>query len=152
MKNKRNENITHLNTYSEKKTLQEIRQYKRRKFVRMRTSMILIGSLIIIAIASIPLVKNLRATDDFHALHVQATTELEQLEDEKDELEYQVELLEDEEYIAKLARQELNVSKSNEILLNLPEKEETEAEEESEESEEESETNKTLEETATEAE
>ena len=33
--------------------------------------------------------------------------------------------LEDEEYIAKLARHELNVSKPNEILINLPEEEST---------------------------
>lgn len=129
MKNKKRKNITHLDTYSTDKTLDNIRQYKRSKFVRMRTGGIIFVGTILIGLASLPLIKNTRATNEYTQVHAQVVTELEELENEREQLEYQVGLLEDEEYIAKLARQELNVSKPNEILINIPEKEETKSEE-----------------------
>ena len=141
VKNHKNKNVTHLNTYSDNKTLDNIRQYKRNKFVRMRTTGIVFVGLILIALASLPLINNLRATKEYNQVHAQVVDELDVLENERKELEYQVGLLEDEEYIAKLARQELNVSKPNEILINIPEKEETTPEED-ENTEEASETNK----------
>jgi len=129
VKNKKRKNITHLDTYSTDKTLDNIRQYKRSKFVRMRTGGIIFVGTILIGLASLPLIKNTRATNEYTQVHAQVVTELEELENEREQLEYQVGLLEDEEYIAKLARQELNVSKPNEILINIPEKEETKSEE-----------------------
>lgn len=141
VKNHKNKNITHLNTYSDNKTLDNIRQYKRNKFVRMRTTGIVFAGLILIALASLPLINNLRATKEYNQVHAQVVDELDDLETERNELEYQVGLLEDEEYIAKLARQELNVSKPNEILINIPEKEETTPEEDENTEEEASETN-----------
>lgn len=140
VKNHKNKNVTHLNTYSDNKTLDNIRQYKRNKFVRMRTTGIIFVGLILIGLASLPLINNLRATKEYNQVHAQVVDELDVLENERKELEYQVGLLEDEEYIAKLARQELNVSKPNEILINIPEKEETTPEED-ENTEEASETN-----------
>ena len=125
VKNKEKKNITHLNTYSINKTLENIRQYKRDKFVRVRTSAIIFAGIVLIGFASIPLVRNLQAADNFNHVHAQAMTKLEDLEENRESLEYKVGLLEDEEYIAKLARQELNVAKPNEILINIPEKEET---------------------------
>lgn len=141
VKNHKNKNVTHLNTYSDNKTLDNIRQYKRNKFVRMRTTGIVFVGLILIALASLPLINNLRATKEYNQVHAQVVDELDDLETERNELEYQVGLLEDEEYIAKLARQELNVSKPNEILINIPEKEETTPEEGENTEEEASETN-----------
>lgn len=141
VKNHKNKNVTHLNTYSDNKTLDNIRQYKRNKFVRMRTTGIVFVGLILIALASLPLINNLRATKEYNQVHAQVVDELDDLETERNELEYQVGLLEDEEYIAKLARQELNVSKPNEILINIPEKEETTPEEDENTEEEASETN-----------
>lgn len=133
MKNKKDENITHLNTYSINKTLDNIRQYKRNKFVRFRTTGIILTGMVLIGFASIPLIKNLQATENFNQVYAQAITDLEDLETERERLEYQVGLLEDEEYVAKLARQELNVAKPNEILINIPEKEETKANTENDE-------------------
>ena len=128
MKNKLNENITHLNNYSINKTLENIRQYKRKKFVRMRTGLILVTGLTLVGIAGLPLLNNQQKTDEFTQLYAVAASSLEELEQEKEALDYQVGLLEDEEYIAKLARHELNVSKPNEILINLPEEETSEEE------------------------
>lgn len=122
MKQKPNKNITHLNDYSKNKTLENIRQYKRKKLVRMRTGLILVTGLVLVGIAGLPLINNIQKTDEFNQLYTVAASTLEELETKKEQLEYQVTLLEDEEYIAKLARHELNVSKPNEILINLPEK------------------------------
>lgn len=122
MQKSQKKNITHLNNYSINKTLENIRQYKRKKIVRMRTGIILVGGLVLIGVAGLPLLNNNQKTNEFNGLYVEAASTLEELEAEKEQLEYQVGLLEDEEYIAKLARRELNLSKPNEILINLPEK------------------------------
>lgn len=70
-------------------------------------------------------------TKEYTKTHTQVVGELEDLKEEQKQLEYEVSLLEDEEYIAKLARQELNVSKPNEILINIPEKEEAKSDNDS---------------------
>lgn len=126
---KSKENITHLNKYSINKTLDTIRQSKRKKFVRIRTGVILGIGLVLIGIAGFPLIGNTQKTDEFNQLHVEAADTLEELEQEQTELEYEVGLLEDEEYIAKLARDELNLSKPHEVLINLPEEEAIDSEE-----------------------
>lgn len=129
MEKKKTKNITHLNQYSINKTLKNIRQYKRKKIVRIRTGAILVAGLVLIGITGLPLLENIQKTEEYQLLHAEAKTTLENLELEKEQLEYQVTLLEDEEYIAKLARQELNLSKSDEILINLPEDNELEDDE-----------------------
>lgn len=125
---KKTKNITHLNNYSINKTLENIRQYKRKKVVRIRIGTILAVGCVLIGMTGLPLLENIQKTEEYQLLHAEAKTNLENLELEKDQLEYQVTLLEDEEYIAKLARKELNLSKSNEVLINLPEKNEVEDE------------------------
>lgn len=123
MKTENTKNITHLNNYSINKTLENIRQHKRKKFVRVRTGIILVTGLVLIGMTGLPLIENMQKTEEYNQLYVEAASNLETLETEKEQLEYKVALLEDEEYIAKLARQELNLSKPNEILINLPEEE-----------------------------
>lgn len=129
LENKNKKNITHLNKYSVDKTLDNIRKNKRKKFVRIRTGIILAVGLVLIGITGFPLLNNKESTEEFNQLQAQAANNLEELEEERQALEYQVGLLEDEEYVAKLARQELNLSKSDEVLINLPEEEEVDAEE-----------------------
>jgi len=141
VKHTENKNITQLDTYSADKTLDSIRQRKRNRFVRIRTLSILFVGLLLIGFTSMPLINNKRATTEYTKAHAQVVTELEDLEEEREQLEYEVSLLEDEEYIAKLARQELNVSKPNEILINIPEKEETKSDEDSSTEEEKLQTN-----------
>lgn len=113
------------------KTLENIRLFKRKKLVRMRTGIILVTGLVLVGIAGLPLMNNNRKADEFNQLYTLAASTLEDLETEKEQLEYRVTLLEDEEYIAKLARHELNVSKPNEILINLPEEDKASDEEQS---------------------
>lgn len=139
MKKNVNKNITHLNNYSINKTLENIRHYKRKKVVRVRTGVILVTGLILVGFAGLPLLSNQQKTDEFNLLHAEAANSLKDLEKEKENLEYQVGLLEDEEYIAKLARHELNVSKPNEILINLPEEEQSSEDTETQDDKEENE-------------
>lgn len=129
--------ITKLNAYPTKNTLENIREYKRKKAIRRRLTVMIIFSLTLMVLTAIPILKNIRAANKFDSEAAILTEELTAVEEEKSALEYEVALLEDDEYIAKLARKELNLSKANEILINLPEdKEELETEEESEELEE----------------
>ncbi len=60
--------------------------------------------------------------DDAIAL---ARTEKKQAEDKNTQLAYEVKLLQDEEYIAKLARSKYYLSKDGEIIFSLPEDNET---------------------------
>ena len=82
---------------------------------------ILACGIALIGIAGLPSLNNTQKTNEINNQFVEASSKLEDLEEEKKQIEYQVGLLEDEEYIAKLARKELNLSKENEILINLPE-------------------------------
>lgn len=126
--------VTALHAYPKNNTLQNIRLSKRRKVVRRRATAIVIGGLFLIGLTSLPVLRNNQAAGDYQEQAVELAKELEKTETAKKELEYQVSLLEDEEYIAKLARKELNLAKENEILINIPELEEVqkEAQEEAE--------------------
>ncbi len=117
------------------KTLENIRQSKRRRLVRIRSAIILACGIVCIGLAGLPLANNMQKTNEINELHAKAASELETLEDERKQLEYRVSLLEDEEYIAKLARKELNLSKEEEILINLPEADDTQHADELEDSE-----------------
>lgn len=134
MQKTKKDNITHLNKYSLQKTLDNIRNYKRKKVVRIRTTAIVLGGALLIGLVSLPILENNKITEKLQAERVLAEEKLATLESEQAELEYQVGLLEDEEYVAKLARKELNLSKPNEILINLP-VEEKDAEETSDKEE-----------------
>ena len=125
-----NKKITQLNSYSIDNTLENIRIYKRKKTVRRRLTAIVIVGLSLIVLVSIPILRNLKLTNNFNVEAIELTKELETVEDEKEKLEYEVALLEDDEYVAKVARKELNLSQDNEILINLPEVEDSEDEEE----------------------
>lgn len=64
----------------------------------------------------------IRNLDDAIAV---AKTEKKQAEDENTQLTYQVKLLQDDEYIAKLARGKYYLSKDGEIIFSLPEDNQT---------------------------
>lgn len=121
MGNGNKRNITHINNYSYNKTLENIRHQKHKRVVRVRMGIILVCGIALIGLAGLPSINNTRKTNEMNKQYVEASSRLEDLEEEKKQIEYQVGLLEDEEYIAKLARKELNLSKENEILINLPE-------------------------------
>lgn len=121
MGNNNKKNVTHLNNYSYNKTLENIRHYKHKKIVRIRMGIILACGIALIGITALPSISNTQKADEINHQYVEASNNLEDLKAEKKQIEYQVGLLEDEEYVAKLARKDLNLSKENEILINLPE-------------------------------
>lgn len=79
-----------------------------------------VGSIMLI-MPAISLGKDLLRKRDFDAQKVQATEQLADLETYQDDLEYYIDLLNDEEYVAKLARSEYYLSKDDEVVFNLPE-------------------------------
>lgn len=114
--------VTRLNNnYTENKTLQSIREYKRKKFVKRRTTAIILGGLIVTALATAPLIRNFQRVEQLEDERVLAMEELESLELHQEDLEYYIGLLEDEEYVAKLARSEYYLTQDNEIVFSFPE-------------------------------
>lgn len=114
--------VTRLNnTYTENKTLQSIREYKYRKFVRRRTTAIIIGGLMLVGGLSYPLVRGYAQVNELEEERALAMKELEELELHQEDLEYYIGLLENEEYVAKLARSEYYLTQDNEIVFSFPE-------------------------------
>lgn len=124
MRMDKRKNIMQLNKTSSMQTLESVRLEKRMRFVRRRSALILVTGLILIGFTTLPLIKNKKATNKLQEVQVEAKKELNEAKEASEILKYQVQLLEDEEYVAKLARKELNLSKENEILINLPEEDE----------------------------
>lgn len=121
MKNDK-KSVTHLNNkYTEKKN-KEARQEKNKKtaFKRRMTLILAIGTFVII-MAAAPLVRNFVQARSLEEERVTASEDLEKLQKDQKELKYYTGLLEDEEYVAKLARNEYLVTEEGEIVFTLPE-------------------------------
>lgn len=121
MEEKKRSVVTHLNnTYTEKKTLQSIREYKYKRFVKRRTMAILVAGIALIALFTFPLIRGYSQMNELEEERTIAMQELEEIELEQEELEYYIGLLENEEYVAKLARSEYYVTQDNEIVFSFP--------------------------------
>lgn len=115
-------NITHLTNQatSEYNRQQDLLMRKRRHLKKRMQMILAVGSIMLI-MPAISLGKDLLRKRDFDAQKVQATEQLADLETYQDDLEYYIDLLNDEEYVAKLARSEYYLSKDDEVVFNLPE-------------------------------
>ena len=78
-----------------------------------------IGLLLILLVGS-GIVRNYNQLAKLEEDKVLAEKELESLDLRQDELEYYIGLLEDEEYVTKLARSEYYLTKDNEIVFSFP--------------------------------
>ncbi len=114
-------NVTHLNNQyiSEFNHQQKLKQ--RKKYLRRRMISIMLVGFVILLIPTVPLVRNYLSVRNFEAEKVEATEQLSELEEYQDNFEYYIDLLNDDEYVAKLARSEYYLSQDDEVVFNLPE-------------------------------
>lgn len=119
---RKQENIRHLqNNYVNEYNRQLDLKRQRKKYLRRRLGLISLVGFFLLLIPAIPLVGDYMRVRDFESQRAEAAQELEKVEDYQDDLEYYVSLLEDDEYVAKLARSEYYLSDDDEIIFNLPE-------------------------------
>ena len=148
MKERKSSKVTQLrNEYTKTKTVQAHRENKFRKQRKRRIASIAVISGLFITGLSVNLVKNTQLISDLDAQKVAAAEELEQVEATQENLQNEVKKLQDDEYIAKLARSQYYLSKEGEIVFSFPEdnaaktqKEETQEESDSAKSDEKEET------------
>lgn len=122
MKKKEPTNVAQLkNDYTQAKTLQAHRERKQKRKVRRRISVILlIGSLFIIVL-SLRIWNSTQSISKMEKERQQAEVVLKKTENNQEQLNMQIKRLEDENYVAKLARSQYYLSKDNEIIFSLPE-------------------------------
>lgn len=119
---KKSHNVRHLqNQYVSDYNRAKDLERKRKKYKRRRLGFIAIVGFILLLIPTVPLVGDYMRVREFESQKVQAADHLQDLEDYQEDLEYYVSLLEDEDYVAKLARSEYYLSGEDEIIFNLPE-------------------------------
>ncbi|EKU92881.1 Septum formation initiator [Alloiococcus otitis] len=122
MKETKTGKVTHLNNpYTSEYNLQQDLLRKRRTYLKRRLAFIMVVGLILLAIPGLPLVKNYFQVQDYKAQEAQAQEDLETLQAHQEDLAYYVDLLSDEEYLAKLARSEYYLGEDEDIIFNLPE-------------------------------
>ena len=122
MKKKEPTNVTRLqNNYTKTKTLQAYREQKNKRKKRIRATVILlIGSLVIVFLSS-KIWANIQSISKMETEKQQAEITLKDSQQEQELLQTQIKRLEDENYVAKLARSQYYLSKDNEIIFSLPE-------------------------------
>lgn len=122
MKERKRSKVTQLrNEYTQTKTVQAHRENKSRKQRKRRVASIAVVSGLFIAGLSMNLVKNTQLISDLDAQKVAAAEELEHVEATQENLQNEVKKLQDDEYIAKLARSQYYLSKEGEIVFSFPE-------------------------------
>ena len=108
------------NPYIQHKTLESIRDYKHKKKLKRRLQLIVaVGVLLVLLIGS-GLARNYYKLQQLDEQKIVAQEELESLDLHQEDLAYYIDLLEDEEYVAKLARSEYYLTKENEIVFSFP--------------------------------
>ncbi|MEG0497570.1 MAG: septum formation initiator family protein [Carnobacterium sp.] len=122
MKKKEPTNVARLqNDYTKAKTLQAHREQKKKRKMRMRATIILlIGSFVIIFL-SFKIFSNVQSISKMETEKQQAEVTLKDTKQEHEQLQTQIKRLEDEDYVAKIARSQYYLSKDNEIIFSLPE-------------------------------
>ncbi|GAB2489110.1 septum formation initiator family protein [Alkalibacterium psychrotolerans] len=113
--------IKHLNnSYAESKTLETFRAQKHKRKLKRRMQFIVAIGLLLVLLVGSSLIKSYIRLQELDEQRVVAEQELESLGLQQEELDYYISLLEDEEYVAKLARSEYYLTKDNEIVFSFP--------------------------------
>lgn len=122
MEKKKRPVVTKLeNQYIEEKTLENIRNKKRKKMIKRRTTLIMVVGLFFVSLLVAPLFRNQSQLQDSRIEQAEAREKFESLEMDQEKLNYYIGLLENEEYVLKLARSEYYLTKDNEIVFSFPE-------------------------------
>lgn len=109
------------NDYTKAKTLQAHREQKNKRKLRIRTTIILIVGSFFIVFLSLKIWSNVQSISKMETEKQQAEVTLKNTKQEQEQLHTQIKRLEDESYVAKLARSQYYLSKDNEIIFSLPE-------------------------------
>lgn len=108
------------NSYAEAKTLETFRAQKHKRKLKRRMQFIVATGILLILLVGSSLIKSYIRLQELEEQRVVAEQELESLGLQQEELNYYISLLEDEEYVAKLARSEYYLTKDNEIIFSFP--------------------------------
>lgn len=106
------------------RTMQKKENWKRAQKKRLRNRLIVFAILACICIGGMvsAYVNQKQLLAEKQQEKVEAIAELKRLNEEQKQLNTQLAKLDDEEYIAKLARSEYFLSESNEIIFSIPDK------------------------------
>ena len=122
MKNRKSGNVTQLeNEFTQTKTVQAHRETKFKKQKKRRIAAIVTVSSVFIVGLSMNLMKNTQEIAALDTEQVAAAEELTDVEKHQENLQDEIKKLEDDEYIAKLARSQYYLSQEGEIIFSFPE-------------------------------
>lgn len=109
------------NDYTHNKTLHALRERKHKRYMRRRITGILAISVFFVSGFAVNIWTNTQTISQMEEEKEEAKTELELVEKEQEDLNNQIKKLEDEDYVAKVARSQYYLSEDNEIIFSLPE-------------------------------
>lgn len=113
--------VTQLRNQYTKQKLQEAQHMRKKKsIVRKRMAILLAVGCMLVLILGTQLVRSKKRAAVLQAETVDAQLELDRVMSKQEDLRYYVGLLEDEEYVAKLARNEYYLSEENELIFTFP--------------------------------
>lgn len=122
MKEENPKNISRLNNeYTHNKTLEALRKRKQKRHMRRRIVGILVISGFFVSGFAINIWTNTQTISQMEEEKKEAHTELKLVEREQEDLNDQIKKLENEDYVAKVARSQYYLSEDNEIIFSLPE-------------------------------
>ena len=122
MKKENQTNVAKLtNEYTHNKTLQALRERKHKRHMRRRITGILAVSCFFVSGFAINIWTNTQTISQMEKEKKEAQNELKLVEKEQENLNNQIKKLEDEDYVAKVARSQYYLSEENEIIFSLPE-------------------------------
>ncbi|WP_165005248.1 MULTISPECIES: septum formation initiator family protein [unclassified Enterococcus] len=112
---KKSNKIAALDTEYAKRKYAEFQQQQRQLiFRRRRLAVIFLGALVIFAIIGIQIFHDMQRMNQLNELRVEANTEMKEVKADVSQLNEDVTLLKDDDYVAKLARSKFFYSKEGE--------------------------------------
>ena len=109
------------NEYTNNKTLEALRERKHKRHMRRRIVGILAVSGFFVSGFAINIWTNTQTISQMEEEKKEAQTELEFVQKEQENLNNQIKKLENEDYVAKVARSQYYLSEDDEIIFSLPE-------------------------------